>query len=72
MDKEYLKKLIKETKNHLKNELNVKFRYEPTLEECDYLFSKGINVTNGHLVKFDSELTGIPYYLDFVQYAKED
>ena len=69
MKKEYLNKLIKEVK---KEKANVKFRYEPTLEECDYLFSKGISVTNGHLEKFDSLLTNIPFYLDFILYGKEN
>lgn len=67
MNKKYLNQLIK----RVKKESDIKLRYEPTLEECDYLFSKGINVTNGHLVKFDSELTNIPFYLDFMLYGKE-
>ena len=67
MNKKYLNQLIKK----VKKESDIKLRYEPTLEECDYLFSKGISVTNGHLEKFDSLLTNIPFYLDFILYGRE-
>ena len=41
MNKKNIKKILKELKKN--NEITIS--YCPTLEECDYLFSNGVNVT---------------------------
>lgn len=45
MDKKVLRNNIKVIKGYLKKDKDVSLRLNPTLEECDYIYSKGLNVT---------------------------
>ena len=50
MNKKELRNIIKGIKGYLKNDESVSLRFNPTLEDCDYLYSKGLNITRDNSI----------------------
>ncbi|MGN1268643.1 MAG: hypothetical protein ACI4U0_04020 [Candidatus Aphodocola sp.] len=67
MRKNMLRKIIKETK---KNNL-IGVTFEPTLEECDFLYENNINITK-HLSKRTSLFLDDYYFIDTLNFVKEN
>lgn len=61
------KKMIKEIERMLKKENSITIKYIPSLEECSYLSSKGINVTYTP-VSFNG-LYDSSFLFDFITYS---
>lgn len=66
MNMEIMKKIEKE----LKREKSICIIYRPTLEECDYLYSKGISVTKQDHVMPSMFLIDQSFIYDFYTYTK--
>lgn len=66
MNKQIMKKIEKE----LKKENSICIIYRPTLEECDYLYSKGISVTKQNVSMPSMFLINHFTIYDFYTYTK--
>lgn len=67
MRKNFLKKIIKETKNSPL----IGVSFEPTLEECDFLYENNINITK-QTSRRTPLVSDYHYFVDTFNFIKEN